>query len=153
MAVIAASFRGSGTSKWGSPTPRLMGFLSRRESSQMRLKPLLSRSVVRLASGGRDMRPSEGGVLVDAASSPRSQVRGFSRKTQVAADAAGSRVYFGQRGWLYDNDMNSAFMADHERPAITSWGATRHVTGSMHLLETERQRVLLDCGLNLDKTQ
>jgi metallo-beta-lactamase family protein len=49
--------------------------------------------------------------------------------------------------------MNSAFTADHERPAITSWGATRHVTGSMHLLETERQRILLDCGLNLDKTQ
>lgn len=30
---------------------------------------------------------------------------------------------------------------------VTFWGAARTVTGSMHLVETPRRRVLLDCGL------
>ncbi len=30
---------------------------------------------------------------------------------------------------------------------VTSFGAAREVTGSMHLLETENDRILLDCGL------
>ena len=30
---------------------------------------------------------------------------------------------------------------------ITSYGAVREVTGSMHLLTTEHDRVLLDCGM------
>ena len=30
---------------------------------------------------------------------------------------------------------------------ITSYGAVREVTGSMHLITTERDRVLLDCGM------
>jgi metallo-beta-lactamase family protein len=31
---------------------------------------------------------------------------------------------------------------------VTFWGAARSVTGSMHLLDTGRHRILLDCGLN-----
>ncbi len=30
---------------------------------------------------------------------------------------------------------------------VTFWGAAREVTGSMHLVETGRHRILLDCGL------
>ncbi|MCB0240889.1 MAG: MBL fold metallo-hydrolase, partial [Anaerolineae bacterium] len=30
---------------------------------------------------------------------------------------------------------------------LTFWGAARTVTGSMHLLEVNDQRILLDCGL------
>ena len=30
---------------------------------------------------------------------------------------------------------------------VTFYGAVREVTGSMHLMTTERDRVLLDCGL------
>jgi metallo-beta-lactamase family protein len=33
-------------------------------------------------------------------------------------------------------------------PAITFWGAARAVSGSMHLVEAEGRRILLDCGLN-----
>lgn len=32
-------------------------------------------------------------------------------------------------------------------PSVTFWGAARTVTGSMHLLQTGRSRILLDCGL------
>src|SRR5438874_7143890 len=32
-------------------------------------------------------------------------------------------------------------------PRVTFWGAARTVTGSMHLIEAGRQRLLLDCGL------
>lgn len=35
--------------------------------------------------------------------------------------------------------------------SITTWGAARQVSGSMHLLQTEKQRILLDCGLLLEK--
>ena len=42
-------------------------------------------------------------------------------------------------------------VAANTAPAITSWGATRSVTGSMHLLQSEKQRILLDCGLFLEK--
>src|SRR6185312_15143543 len=31
---------------------------------------------------------------------------------------------------------------------LTFWGAAGAVTGSMHLLETDGKRILLDCGLN-----
>src|SRR5262245_8329592 len=34
-----------------------------------------------------------------------------------------------------------------QAPAITFWGAARAVSGSMHLIEAEGRRVLLDCGL------
>ena len=30
---------------------------------------------------------------------------------------------------------------------VTFYGAVREVTGSMHLLATERDRILLDCGM------
>jgi len=30
---------------------------------------------------------------------------------------------------------------------ITFYGAVREVTGSMHLLSTENDRILLDCGM------
>src|SRR5260370_33151144 len=33
-------------------------------------------------------------------------------------------------------------------PTVTFWGAARSVTGSMHLLDTGRHRILLDCGLH-----
>src|SRR5262249_48684357 len=36
-------------------------------------------------------------------------------------------------------------------PTITSWGAARTVTGSMHLLEVGGRQVLLDCGLLLER--
>src|SRR5437773_7171770 len=32
-------------------------------------------------------------------------------------------------------------------PQVTFWGAARTVTGSMHLVEVGRRRILLDCGL------
>src|SRR6516162_5483952 len=32
-------------------------------------------------------------------------------------------------------------------PTVTFWGATRSVTGSMHLVEACGQSLLLDCGL------
>src|SRR5580704_14525806 len=32
-------------------------------------------------------------------------------------------------------------------PTVTFWGATRAVTGSMHLVEAAGRRILLDCGL------
>src|SRR6266542_3892639 len=32
-------------------------------------------------------------------------------------------------------------------PTVTFWGAARTVTGSMHLVEANGQRFLLDCGL------
>lgn len=37
------------------------------------------------------------------------------------------------------------------QPHVTIWGAARYVTGSMHLLQSERQKILLDCGLILEK--
>jgi len=33
---------------------------------------------------------------------------------------------------------------------LTTWGATRAVSGSMHLLNTGKNQILLDCGLNLE---
>ena len=38
-----------------------------------------------------------------------------------------------------------------QAPAVTIWGAAQHVTGSMHLVQTETQKILLDCGLVLEK--
>src|SRR6516165_10635359 len=32
-------------------------------------------------------------------------------------------------------------------PTVTFWGAAQTVTGSMHLVEFGKQKVLLDCGL------
>jgi metallo-beta-lactamase family protein len=34
---------------------------------------------------------------------------------------------------------------------LTIWGAARQVTGSMHLLESEGYRILIDCGLDYEK--
>lgn len=34
---------------------------------------------------------------------------------------------------------------------LTIWGAARQVTGSMHLLEIENYKVLIDCGLDYEK--
>lgn len=34
---------------------------------------------------------------------------------------------------------------------LTIWGAAQQVTGSMHLLETERSKILIDCGLDYEK--
>lgn len=36
-------------------------------------------------------------------------------------------------------------------PTLTSWGAARAVTGSMHLLEAGGDQILLDCGLLLER--
>ena len=36
-------------------------------------------------------------------------------------------------------------------PRVTFWGATRMVTGSMHLVEVGDTRLLLDCGLVADE--
>ncbi len=38
-------------------------------------------------------------------------------------------------------------MSDTPRLRVTFWGAAQTVTGSMHLVETPRQALLLDCGL------
>lgn len=37
-----------------------------------------------------------------------------------------------------------------EGPALITYGATRAVSGSMHLLATEKHQILLDCGLRLE---
>lgn len=37
-------------------------------------------------------------------------------------------------------------MPNSSTPSVTFWGAARTVTGSMHLLETGKRKVLLDCG-------
>ncbi|PWG82081.1 MBL fold metallo-hydrolase RNA specificity domain-containing protein [Pararcticibacter amylolyticus] len=34
---------------------------------------------------------------------------------------------------------------------LTIWGAARQVTGSMHLLEVNRYKILIDCGLDYEK--
>lgn len=34
---------------------------------------------------------------------------------------------------------------------LTIWGAAQQVTGSMHLLEIENYKILIDCGLNYEK--
>jgi len=34
---------------------------------------------------------------------------------------------------------------------LTVWGAAQQVTGSMHLLETERYKILIDCGLDYEQ--
>src|SRR5437868_5335571 len=36
-------------------------------------------------------------------------------------------------------------------PRVTFWGATRMVTGSMHLVEVGDTRLLLDCGLVMER--
>src|SRR6516165_10438863 len=33
-------------------------------------------------------------------------------------------------------------------PTVTFWGAAQSVTGSMHYVEADGQRLLLDCGLS-----
>jgi predicted metal-dependent RNase len=38
-------------------------------------------------------------------------------------------------------------MGDRSHMKVTFHGAARTTTGSMHLIETDRQRILLDCGL------
>jgi len=35
---------------------------------------------------------------------------------------------------------------------LTIWGAAKQVTGSMHLLEVGRYKILIDCGLDYEKT-
>jgi metallo-beta-lactamase family protein len=43
--------------------------------------------------------------------------------------------------------MKSDFMNRLAVPTVTFYGAAQSVTGSMHLVETGTQRILLDCGL------
>ncbi len=38
-------------------------------------------------------------------------------------------------------------------PNITFWGAARSITGSMHLIEAEGRKVLLDCGLTQGRSE
>jgi metallo-beta-lactamase family protein len=38
-------------------------------------------------------------------------------------------------------------MTNTSSPAVTFWGAARRVAGSMHLLQVNDRRLLLDCGL------
>ncbi|HEV3144294.1 MAG TPA: MBL fold metallo-hydrolase, partial [Gemmataceae bacterium] len=38
-------------------------------------------------------------------------------------------------------------------PTVTFWGAARAVTGSMHLVEAEGRRILLDCGMNQGRSE
>jgi metallo-beta-lactamase family protein len=40
-----------------------------------------------------------------------------------------------------------AAQSDPTAPSVTFWGAARTVTGSMHLLEANGRKLLLDCGL------
>src|SRR5262249_45698351 len=47
----------------------------------------------------------------------------------------------------YNSFMNRSSPPACPAPAITFWGAARSVTGSMHLIEAEGRRILLDCGL------
>ena len=34
---------------------------------------------------------------------------------------------------------------------LTIWGAAQQVTGSMHLLQTDRYQILIDCGLDYER--
>src|SRR5437879_6905309 len=43
--------------------------------------------------------------------------------------------------------MVSNATAISTRPTVTFWGAARTVTGSMHLVEYGKHKILLDCGL------
>src|SRR5437660_8064947 len=43
--------------------------------------------------------------------------------------------------------MLSNATAISTRPTVTFWGAARTVTGSMHLVEYGKHKILLDCGL------
>jgi len=43
---------------------------------------------------------------------------------------------------------NLALAASVAVPTLTFWGAASSVSGSMHLLESGNQKILLDCGLN-----
>jgi metallo-beta-lactamase family protein len=47
----------------------------------------------------------------------------------------------------YNKDMRKDLPVRTVPPAVTFWGAAQSVTGSMHLIEFDRCRVLLDCGL------
>jgi metallo-beta-lactamase family protein len=47
----------------------------------------------------------------------------------------------------YNCNMDSILERSATTPSITFWGAARSITGSMHLIEAEGRRILLDCGL------
>jgi len=42
---------------------------------------------------------------------------------------------------------------DMKKPSVTFWGAAREVTGSMHMVEANGFRLLLDCGLYMGKSR
>lgn len=42
-------------------------------------------------------------------------------------------------------------MTDLEKMKLTFWGAARQVTGSMYLLELDDYKILIDCGLDMQK--
>ena len=46
--------------------------------------------------------------------------------------------------------MQKDFLAQATTPQITFFGATESIHGSMHLLETGRSRILLDCGRQIE---
>src|SRR5262245_39605285 len=60
---------------------------------------------------------------------------------------------FGRRqlrdGAPYNGDMVIEYPEHSPGPCVTFWGAARHVTGSMHLVEAGTDKILLDCGLVL----
>ena len=53
----------------------------------------------------------------------------------------------------YNPGMGDSSDAATSAPGITFWGAARAVTGSMHLIEAEGRRILLDCGLTQGRSE
>lgn len=49
--------------------------------------------------------------------------------------------------------MGDGSNASAAQATITFWGAARSITGSMHLIEAEGRRILLDCGLTQGRSE
>jgi metallo-beta-lactamase family protein len=51
------------------------------------------------------------------------------------------------------DDAFGCYNAGMKKPSVTFWGAAREVTGSMHMVESNGFRLLLDCGLYMGKSR
>src|SRR5947209_12975132 len=53
---------------------------------------------------------------------------------------------------MIDASSKGSMTTNHAQPLLTFLGAAQFVTGSMHLLEADGRRFLLDCGIILGKS-